>query len=219
MGRLGLKLLLYLIGLAAALGLVWGVWATISGWNATKAELNRKDQALTTALEAKKESDQYIVTEEDGLRATQEEAARLLKESEAEHARLTQRALIQAQASSEAGDKLDEHLTSRGDIYGLELHAQERALTNAERLTWQAREAALLAGKDAIRMERDSLRVGIQAYRDDKVVMQTALTEALASQARWKQAAKPTFGKVIKRTVIPVLLTAGTMILVNSASN
>ena len=37
------RALLWAVGLAVAGGIVWGVWASISGWNATKAELAEYD--------------------------------------------------------------------------------------------------------------------------------------------------------------------------------
>ena len=227
MGRHGLgrsgaalpRLLVWAVGIAVLAGAAWGVWEAVSGWNVTKTELKAYDEAAERTA-ATNDSLQSIIVERDStIKIFDKAAAQRIAEEERRQRILEEQARVQAKASQEAGDVLDTHLAAVGDSIGLALHAQERALTNAERLTWQAEKLSLVMMVAEWRGRKDS----IQGAYDQLWIANEAAQEALVKSDlrgdKWKDAARPTIAKVIKRTILPVVIAVGATVLVNQATS
>ena len=227
MGRRGLgragavltKLLLWAVGLALLAGAAWGVWEAVSGWSVTKAELAEVEARLKTSLEDVATTDSSYHAALDTLDVVRKTAKVAIEKSEARVRVFVARGRIQAEASHDAAETLDAHLTSRNDTTGLRLHAQERALTNAERLTWSSERAELNAiiSEERRKVWADSVALGEAA--ETIAARDKALADAIERGDKWKDAARPTIGKVLKRTILPVVIAVGATILVNQATS
>ncbi len=217
-GAVLVKALLWAVGLGLAGAIAWGVWGAVSDWNVTKAELADVERRLKTSLEDVASTDSTYRAALDTLDVVRKAAKEAIDKSEARVRVLSNRGRIQAEASHDAGETLDAHLAARGDSVGLALHAQEKALTNAERLTWSSERAEL---NSIIAEERRKLRADSVALEEAATTIAArdkAIADAIERGDKWKAAARPTIGKVLKRTILPVVVAVGATVLVNQAT-
>ena len=216
--KLPKRLLIGAAGIVLIAGVGWGAWEAVSGWKETKDAMAVYDSdAERTA--ATNDSLQTIIKDRDAsLKEYGEAAAARQAERKRQQRLLEERARVQAQASREAADVLDTHLAARSDSVGLALHAQEKALTNAERLTWRAEKASLVASLAEEHRWRDSIQTGYDQLWTANDAAQDALVKATKRGDKWKQAAKPTIGKVLKRTILPVAVAVGVTMLLSQVA-